>query len=121
MSLAASSRLATNPRLTSTRSSRSRAGRIFWIIMNAEVDGWEKNRCARFGTGMLSLRGLEFFVTEGKRLNPFLAILFLHQDLHLPFGVLQHLKASLRQSDALLENFQRVVEREVTLLQFSDD
>src|SRR5690606_21685080 len=62
----------------------------------------------------LLLRTLCLILTGGKGLDPFLSILFLHQDFHLTLRIFQHLETGLRQPDPFLENFQRIVEWQIT-------
>ena len=66
-------------------------------------------------------RGLQLVLTGRKRLNALFPVFLLHQNLHLPFGVLQHLQAGLGQPNPFLENLQRIVERKVSFFQFGDD
>jgi hypothetical protein len=87
MSRAASSRLATNPRLTSTRSSRSRSGRNFWLIgCDGSLIATDTGNVKARASIRPLLRALRLILTGRKRLNPLLAVLLLHQDFNLPLA-----------------------------------
>ena len=54
-------------------------------------------------------------------MQPLFAILVLDQDFDLTLGIFQDFQATLRETNAFLEYFQGLVQRQVTLFQFPDD
>ena len=53
-------------------------------------------------------------------MKPLLAVFFLDQHLDLALGILQNFQAALGKTDALFEDLQGLIERQITIFQFTD-
>jgi len=53
-------------------------------------------------------------------MKPLLAILVLDQHFNFTLGIFQNFQAALRKTDTFFEDLQRLVQRQVALLQFAD-
>src|SRR5215216_4124333 len=61
------------------------------------------------------------FLLRRESMKPLFTVPILYQHFDFALGIFQDFEAAFRESNALFEDLQRFVQRQITLFQFSDD